>query len=54
MYSKYYSNYMDFLVCFFNYETNVGIVSFYISEYNKINYFRDLNKDYIYIISKYK
>jgi len=52
MYSKYYSNYLDFLVCFFNYETYIGIIPFYISKYNEITIFRDLNQDYIYISSQ--
>ena len=42
MYSKYYSNYMDFLVCFFNYETNVGIVT------------KNMNQELIYFLIKIK
>ena len=43
---------MDFLVCFFNYEANAGIVVFFISKYNEIVYYGKLNKDYIYISSQ--
>ena len=52
MYSRYYSNYRNFLVCFFNYEVNVGIVIFDIFNNNEIMVFTELNKDYIYISSE--
>ena len=53
LYSKFFANDYNLLICFFNSDSNVGIVAYNIIEYyNEIVQFQGLHKDYIVLLTQ--
>jgi len=53
MYSKFFANDYNLLICFFNSDSNVGIVAYNIIEYyNEIVQYQGLHKDYIVLLTQ--